>query len=269
MKIIIIIPARLESTRVPHKLLLPGPDNKPLLYFAWKQAIESSANETYIATDNTEVYQEAIKFGAKVIITKSNHICGTDRIAEAYNHIKRGTHHGHDIDTDYIINLQGDEPEIRSEDINLLIDQFRNWGFTHWPKITTLAVPFHDFYQYSLPQNVKVVFDRLNKAIYFSRGRIPWVDIQNWKDNEPIAYKHIGIYAYTPKMLEKFTKTEVSQLEQIEGLEQMRAIENHWPILVIPINAPKNDHIWPLGINTRHDYDIWLSRTRIPDNIGY
>ena len=287
MKSIIIIPARLESKRLNRKLLLPGPkgtNDLPLLYFTWSQAKDSSADEVYIATDSSEIVQEATKFGAIVIMTKKAHNCGTNRIEEAYAWIKDTTTRLHKdlwIEADCIINLQGDEPEIRGEDIDLLIKKFQEWydddeyhlDLPAWMKMATLAAPFYNFTQYSLPQNVKVVFDEDdNEAIYFSRGMIPWINpinhqLQDWQTGKgkPIAYKHIGIYAYTPQMLTEFVQTKASRLEKIEGLEQMRAIENQWPILVVPV-APledDKDNIWPLGVNTRHDYDVWLSRTGI------
>jgi 3-deoxy-manno-octulosonate cytidylyltransferase (CMP-KDO synthetase) len=265
MKAIIIIPARLESKRLNRKLLLPGPNDNPLLYYTWKQAKTSLIKDVYIATNSTEIYHEATKFGANVIMTKNDHDCGTSRIEEAYTKI--------DDTVDCIINLQGDEPEIRGQDINLLVEQFIKWNNEHTFKIATLAVPLHNFTQYSLPQNVKVVFDRdNNEAIYFSRSMIPWIndihnnDLSKWKkdNSDPIAYKHIGIYAYTPSMLKEFTCSKASPLESIEGLEQMRAIEHTWPILIVPVKAPEDDHenIWPLGINTGLDYKLWKSRVQ-------
>lgn len=281
---IIIIPARLESKRLHRKLLLPGPGGKPLLYFTWKQALGSNADEIYVATDSTEIAQEATKFGADVIMTKTTHNCGTSRIEEAYSKLP---HSSSGSSSNCIINLQGDEPEIRKEDINLLMEKFEDWSSDterSW-EIATLAVPFHDFYQYSLSQNVKVVFDDWNYiAIYFSRGMIPWVPLAEWSyrmpkgdkqqgtiaewrtgTEKPIAYKHLGIYAYTPKNLEEFACAEPTRLEKIERLEQMRAIENQWPILVVPVEAPDDDplNIWPLSINTDEDYKLWHKRMLI------
>lgn len=275
MKTTIIIPARLESKRLNRKLLLPGPGNQPLLYFTWKQAVQSRVDHTYITTDNTEIAHEATKFGAEVIMT-GHHNCGTNRVAEAYSKIMTPSD---DSETECIINLQGDEPEIRNKDIDLLIEKFRvgpkiNYNNSNQPRmfITTLAVPFHNYFQFSKPQNVKVVFDKDDmEAIYFSRGMIPWVDglhgsIDEWRTSGalPVAYKHIGIYAYTPEMLQEFANAEATRLEKIERLEQMRAIENSWPILVVTVKAPDDDvlNIWPLGVNTDQDYKLWCKRTK-------
>jgi len=255
METIIIIPAHLNSKRLKHKLLLPGPDNKPLLYHTWRRAKRSKANEVIIATGDTEIAETARKFNAKVIITNEQHNCGTDRIEEALQ-ILQNHQHIQQFNTT-IINLQGDEPEIRSKDINKLITEFQHLKYM---SIGTLAVPFTDFHQYSLPQNVKVVFNKHGNAHYFSRSMIPW--FSEWKNNQkPIAYKHIGIYAYTPRTLNKFANTKPSRLEELEKLEQLRAIENSWPITITTIKAPKGDSDWPLGINTNEDYKLWLERS--------
>lgn len=277
---IVIIPARLKSKRLNKKLLLPGPGGKPLLYFTWKRAMSSQAQTVAIATDSSEIAQEAKTWdyhGANpiVVTTDPSHNCGTNRIEEAYEQL---TTTGPLEPVDCIINLQGDEPEIRGKDINTLIYKFQEWGkrlkelasHGHVWRIATLAVPFYDFKQYSLPQNVKVVFNQDCHALYFSRGMIPWIDnihrhLGAWRlrKGEPTAYKHIGIYAYTPEMLRRFVRSNTSRLEEIEGLEQMRALENQWPILVTPITPPEDDrgNIWPLGVNTNRDYRTWRKRT--------
>jgi 3-deoxy-manno-octulosonate cytidylyltransferase (CMP-KDO synthetase) len=268
MNIIIVIPARLESKRLNRKLLLPGLNNRPLLYYTWKQATQSNATEVHIATDNVEIATEASKFGASIIMTSTKPRCGTERVHEAIQKLT--------TKPDIIINIQGDEPEIRPQDINTLIERTEylkesgpfNYEAIQSP-IYTLAVPLHNYLEYVQPQNVKVVFDHNYEAIFFSRSMIPWVsdinnELSNWKTKktDPIAYKHIGVYAYSPRTLDLFVETKPTRLERIEGLEQMRAIESGWPIKVIPLDAPEDDNnnIWPLSINTQQDYETWLKR---------
>lgn len=268
MNTVIIIPARLESKRLNRKLLLPGSSDKPLLYYTWRQATGSHADEVHIATDSAEIAHEAKRFGANVIMTSTKPRCGTERVYEAFYTL--------DNKPDVIINIQGDEPELRPEDINTLIERAEHLivpppfdPAAIQSPIYTLAVPLHNYLEYSKPQNVKVIFDYNYEATYFSRGMIPWVhpstgELSSWKTNNtnPIAYKHIGVYAYTARTLQLFIETKPTRLEQIEGLEQMRALENNWPIKVIPLEAPRDDHdnTWPLGINTQHDYETWLKR---------
>jgi len=272
MNTVIIIPARLESERLNRKLLLPGPGGKPLLYYTWKQATGSHANEVYIATDSSEIVYEARKFGASVITTSNKPRCGTERVHEALQTLTGTLKKCIDV----VINIQGDEPELRPQDINLLIERAEHLVIPPpfdpeaiQSPIYTLAVPLHSYYEYIQPQNVKVVFDYKYEAVFFSRGMIPWVsDIKNeleaWKtgNSSPIAYKHVGVYAYTPRVLDKFVETKPTRLEKIEGLEQMRALENKWPIKVVPLDAPAEDenNAWPLGVNTQKDYETWLKR---------
>lgn len=227
MKIIGIIPARMESTRLPGKPLIKL-GNKSMIQRVYESAIKCrQLNDLFVATPNDEIYDHVSNFG-KAILTSNNPINGTERVYEAYKKI--------DHKYDFIINIQGDEPFIKSNQIDDLIK------ICKYPnEICTLVK--EEKYSKKLENNsiMKVVKDLNDEALYFSRSLIPF----NNKNN--LYNKHICIYAYTPSILDKIISIEPSPLEIAESLEQLRWLENG---LKIKIKTTKYDSF---SIDTKDD----------------
>lgn len=219
-----IIPARYASSRFPGKpLALIG--NKTMVRRVYEQAA-ISLDIVYVATDDSRIYDEVLSFGGKVVMTSPDHKSGTDRCAEAVEIISELT--GAEIDI--VINIQGDEPFISPEQIDLVKSCFsdRSAG------IATLArkiSPGEDIFD---PDNPKVLLDVNNDAIYFSRSPLPCirgVEKSDWT-HKHLFYKHIGLYAYKTSILREITALPESSLEKAESLEQNRWIENGYKIHV-------------------------------------
>ena len=213
-----IIPARYASSRFPGKpIAMIG--NKIMVRRVYEQAMKSIDN-VYVATDDQRIYDAVLKFGGKVVMTSSEHMSGTDRCAEAADKITELT--GKKIDV--VINIQGDEPFIRPEQIDLLKSCFSDSSV----KIATLirkTVPGEDIFN---PNQPKVILDAECNAIYFSRSVIPYIrdaEASTWSEKH-VFYKHIGLYAYRTDTLKQITKLKRSRLEIAENLEQNRWLEN-------------------------------------------
>lgn len=215
MKVIGIIPARLNSTRLPNKPLIDI-NGKPMIQHVYERAIESKLNNVIVACDNLEVYNEVISFGGVAVMTSKNHLNGSTRIAEALKN----------IETDFVINIQGDEPLITAELINQLVDEIKSDT-----DVITLKHEIIDDYEIDNPNNVKVITNKFDNAMYFSRSRIPY----NRKENTKY-YKHIGLYVYSKKFLLNYVKMAPTNLEETESLEQLRILENGYSIKVIETN---------------------------------
>jgi len=211
-----IIPARYASTRFPGKPLTLI-HNKPMIQHVYERCKEADLDDLFVATDDERIKEVVENFGGKVIMTHSNHASGTDRCAEAAK-----TLHLHD--TDVIINIQGDEPFIRKEEIYLLSNLFDNQNV----KIATLVKPITTEEELNNPNKVKVVFTNSNKALYFSRSAIPHTS----HFSSLTSYKHLGIYGYRNDILQQITQLPVSTLEGTEKLEQLRWLENDFTIHV-------------------------------------
>lgn len=216
MKILGIIPARYGSTRFPGKPLAMI-DGKSMLQRVYEQA--SSAPEldrVIIATDDERIEQHALGFGAYVVMTLEEHPSGTDRCFEALT--KSG------IEADAVINIQGDEPFIQPEQIGLLAELISKDGV----EIATLVKRIEDPAMLLDTNKVKVVLDKGNRALYFSRCPIPY--FKGVPTQEAVAsatyYKHVGIYAYRATTLKTITHLQPSTLELAESLEQLRWLEN-------------------------------------------
>jgi 3-deoxy-manno-octulosonate cytidylyltransferase (CMP-KDO synthetase) len=217
-----IIPARYASTRFPGKpLALIG--NKSMIRRVYEQA-SKSLDLVYVATDDMRIYNAVKEFGGKVVMTDTSHMSGTDRCEEAMNNIIAET----GIKVDVVINIQGDEPFIRPEQINLLKDCFSDPDVG----IATLvrkSLPGEDIFN---PNQPKVVIGSNGDALYFSRAAIPYLrdePKEEWT-NKHTYFKHIGLYAYRSEVLKKLTKLNRSPLEITESLEQNRWIENGFRI---------------------------------------
>lgn len=216
-KILGVIPARLRSTRLHHKMLADI-NGKPLIWHTWNQARKAKLlDEVVVATDSSKISKVVEKYGGKAILTKANLSSGTDRVAEAARLFR-------DFDPKIIVNIQGDEPLISPSGIDYAVKILKNEKSAG---VSTLATKFRDIKEASNPNLVKVVLDKNNYALYFSRSIIPY---------QKIEYKnylcHIGLYAFRKDILFKFTKLSKTPLEISESLEQLRLLENGYRIKV-------------------------------------
>ena len=223
MKFIAIIPARYASTRFPGKPLA-NMDGKPMIQRVYEQ-VKRSLSDVYVATDDVRILEAVESFGGKAVMTSVDHRSGTDRCNEAYHKI------GEQFDV--VLNIQGDEPFIFPEQIDLLKACFSDDSV----EIATLVKPFEQkggIAALQNPSTPKVVLSKKKEAIYFSRSIIPFLrDVEKDKwGKEHIFYKHIGIYGYRTDVLQEITQLSPGVLEQAESLEQLRWIENGYKIKV-------------------------------------
>ncbi len=230
-KVIIIIPARLASTRLPNKPLAMI-EGKTMIQRVYEQALKANLGEVIIATDGEKIANEIKKFGGKYILTNPDLQSGTDRIYSAYKLLKQ--------DFDIIVNVQGDlpniDPNVISECVNLALENDCD--------IATSASKISDISEINNPKVVKIALAQNGLALYFSRSAIPFS--KNINDD---YFHHIGIYAYKKNSLEKFINLTPSPLEKRESLEQLRALENGMKIAVKIVNAH------PLSVDTQEDLD--------------
>lgn len=238
-KIVGVIPARYSSTRFPGKPLaeILG---KPMIQWVYENARNSKLiNNIIIATDDDRILKKAKDFGADVIMTPSDIPTGTDRVAHAIR----------EFNADIIVNIQGDEPLISADMIDSAIEPFLKEENI---EISTLAVKINDAETLFNPNVVKVVFDKNNIALYFSRNPIPFCRDARTKDEWlkfGDYYKHIGLYVYSRDSLFKFVNLKSSRLEEIEKLEQLRALENGMRIKIV---ITEKDTI---GVDTHFDLE--------------
>lgn len=250
MNAIAIIPARLASERLPRKVLL-AESGKTLIEHVYERARAAKGlSEVVVATDSSEVIEACRSFGARAIMTSASHTSGTDRVAEAARLLQNEGHR-----FDLVINVQGDEPELDPALIETLIDLLRRGA-----PMASLCEPIRSEAEAELPQLVKVVLTLDGRALYFSRARIPFPR----RPGAP-CYRHIGLYGFKASFLQSFTKLPPSSLEQTEGLEQLRALENGFTIQmgIVQYGAQNTAQSAGLrGIDTREDYDAFLARLR-------
>ena len=217
-----IIPARYASTRFPGKpLVMIG--EKTMIQRVYDQACKS-LEIVYVATDDERIYNSVIRSGGKAVMTSPDHKSGTDRCQEAVKRIMHET----GLRIDIVVNIQGDEPFIRPEQIDLLKSCFEDKA-VEIATLIRMTASGEDIFNQNQP---KVIVDSAGDAIYFSRSAIPFI-----RDCEPSAwtkkhffYKHIGLYAYKTEILKKITSLPRSFLEIAESLEQNRWIENGFRI---------------------------------------
>lgn len=235
-KTAIIIPARLNSTRLKNKLLLEV-NSKPIIQWVYESAKKSKLSKrVIIATDSEEIYGKAQNFGAEVEMTSAEHKSGSDRIAEV---AKRHP------EFEYILNMQGDEPQITPEVIDLALDLIQNTSCD----ISTLVREIKDTGQIQSPNCVKCVFDKNFNALYFSRYPVPYP-----RNNEFAKYyAHMGMYGYKKESLLKMTSYPQADIEKTESLEQLRALYNGMNIKVAITDLN------PTGIDTIEDYNKFKS----------
>lgn len=215
MKIIGVIPARYQSSRFPGK---PLADifGKPMIWWVYQQCLKvPELNEVYVATDDERIFTACTQLGIRVIMTSDQHRSGTDRLGEVANHVQG----------DLFVNIQGDEPLIEPQMIRDLIGIFDDQSVYYG----SLRKQITDEAEIQAPSTVKVVVDKNEDALYFSRSVIP----SNCKDGKLArVYRHVGIYAYKRDFLMTFIQLPPAELEAGEGLEQLRALENGYKLRV-------------------------------------
>lgn len=222
MKVLGIIPARYASTRLPGKPLVDI-SGKTMIRHVYER-VSKVLDFVVVATDDTRITDEVAGFGGNSVMTSQNHQSGTDRCAEAVGIFENQTGEKFDV----VINIQGDEPFIKIEQLQQLISCFNDFG----TEIATLIKRIDDSEDIFNPNKPKVIVNNRNEAIYFSRSPIPYIrnfEKENWIENH-VFYKHIGIYGYRKDILLQITKLKQSTLEIAESLEQNRWIENAYKI---------------------------------------
>ncbi len=234
----VVIPARYDSSRLPGKALLPLA-GKPMLQWVHERARASLASEVIVATDDERIAIAARGFGAEVAMTRRAHVSGTDRIAEVA--ATRGW-----ADADIVVNVQGDEPLIPP----VIIDQVAHLLAEHrGAHIATLATRIEQLNDLNDANTVKVACDVSGRALYFSRAPIPW-NRDATTTLTPASLRHIGIYAYRAGALRRLADLPPGRLEQIEKLEQLRALESGMEIRVaLAVERPLAD------VNTAADLE--------------
>jgi 3-deoxy-manno-octulosonate cytidylyltransferase (CMP-KDO synthetase) len=216
MKKIAMIPARYAATRFPFKLMQILGD-KPVIRHTYDNAVATGLfDDVIVVTDSEIIFNEITDNGGKAIMSIGNHESGTDRIAEA----------AQSIETDIILNVQGDEPFIDGELLGKLLNAF-NDETVH---VASVMKVFKDGSLVSNPNYVKVVVDKNMRSLLFSRSVIPYHREQNLL---PTYYEHIGVYAFRKQALLQFTKWEMTPLESLEKIECLRYLENGIPLKMI------------------------------------
>jgi 3-deoxy-manno-octulosonate cytidylyltransferase (CMP-KDO synthetase) len=219
-----IIPARYASTRFPGKplVMIKGKSMIERVYIKAKKVFE----DVCVATDDYRIEAEVKRFGGQVIMTSEHHQSGTDRCAEAIDILQERLKTKFDV----VVNVQGDEPFVQTEQLQKLMKCFEN----EKTQIATLVRFFNANDDMFSPNCAKVLRNKYNQAIYFSRAVIPYLrgkELTSWAENYPYL-KQIGIYAYRTEILKEITKLKPSALELAESLEQLRWIENGYVISV-------------------------------------
>ena len=254
LKYIIIIPARLKSSRLKSKPLL-NICGKPMIIQTSERARLSSAAYIYVATDDVRIANIARLNGFDTLITNTKNLNGTERLSESVKILKLS-------DEKIIVNLQVDEPFTNP----LILDKLAySLYLNKYFEVVTCASKITKTEDFFNPNIVKIVFNSLNHALYFSRSPIPWSKsllIKNFKKNFYIKnnqinniFKHIGIYSYKTNFLKKFTNLKYKRLEQIESLEQLRILENGHKIFIRLI-----DEDIKISIDTEKDLKNIISK---------
>lgn len=234
MKYVAMIPARYEASRFPGKLMkdLAGKTVILRTYLATKQS--NLFDEVYVVTDSDIIFNEIVSNGGKAIKSKKEHESGSDRIAEAIEN----------LEADIVVNVQGDEPFTQTKPLQNLIAVFEKDKHKKID-IASLMIKIKEEDEIKNPNNVKVVTDEQNFALYFSRAPIPYPR----EKSKAIYFKHIGIYAFRKEALLKFTKLPINKLEATEKLENLRFIANGMKVKMVETNYIA------VGIDTPEDLE--------------
>jgi 3-deoxy-manno-octulosonate cytidylyltransferase (CMP-KDO synthetase) len=246
-KVLAVIPARWSSIRFPGK---PIADilGKPMVQWVSEQAQKASlVNEVVIATDDKRIYDAVLGFGGNAVMTSPNHQSGTDRVAEVVSN----------LECDIVVNIQGDEPLIPPENIDLVIEPLLARDDL---SVSTLMIAIRSSSEMLDPDICKVVVDNAGCALYFTRAPIPYKrdfdyidetcsDTEIDSNQKILGFKHIGIYAYKKSFLPQFLNMKVSKLENAEKLEQLRILENRY--LIQLVETKQNS----IGVDRPEDID--------------
>ena len=241
----IIVPCRLESTRFPRKLLHPIKDKPLVLWVAERISAQAPDYPLWFAVDHPLLAECIEGAGFRAIMTDASHQSGTDRIAEANRTVRAS----------YVLNVQADEPLVTASQLQSLAKLIQ--GDCPMATLCTRFKRIVDFYNVN---QVKVVMSETKRALYFSRSRMPYsrdlgLTIDDaWVESNP-CFKHLGLYAYRADFLEKFVRMAPGKLEQIEKLEQLRVLENGYPIAIDVTEDPT------IGVDTPEDakkFEQWL-----------
>jgi 3-deoxy-manno-octulosonate cytidylyltransferase (CMP-KDO synthetase) len=238
MKTAIVIPARLQSTRLERKLL-QDIHGKPLIQWVYERAQKvNKVSRVLIAVDDQELYDTCQQFGAEVVMTDASHTSGTDRIGQVAKEL---------IDIDFVVNLQGDEPLIDPSEI----ERFITFLINSEAPIVTMAESLSNeqaLFDYNV---VKLTKDNNNRALYFSRNAIPAFRDKPYKDWIKLHpyFRHVGLYGFRKSILLDLVKLSTSSLEKAESLEQLRWLENGYSIGVM-----ETSH-YSVGVDTQEDLD--------------
>lgn len=236
MQIIAMIPARYEATRFPGKLLqdLGG---KTIITRTYEATVKTMLfDEVYVVTDSEQIQKEIENNNGKVLLSKKEHATGSDRIAEAVANL--------DEEVDIVVNVQGDEPFVNRNVLSKLLSVF-NEVDAEKIDVASLIFPLTEVEEITNPNNVKVVVDDENFALYFSRAPIPYP-----RDSEQaFYYQHIGVYAFRKKALLDFTKLPMGMLEKAEKLENLRFLTNNMKVKMV-LTQEKS-----IGIDTPYDLE--------------
>ncbi len=225
MNIVGIIPSRYNSSRLPGKPLAMIGD-KPMVQWVYENC-KKGLEHVFVATDDQRIVDAVEAFGGMAVMTSENHTSGTDRCAEAASNIELK----YGIKSDVVVNIQGDEPFFESAQLKDIQSCFENPDV----QIATLVQEAKDLDQVLSQNEVKVVLNTWGEGIYFSRAPIPFlknVDQKDWMDKQTF-YRHLGIYAYRTDILNQIVTLEQSSLEIAESLEQLRWIENGFPVTCV------------------------------------
>ena len=258
-RVAIVIPARLSSTRLPRKMLL-AETGRPLIEHTWRAASRSrTAGRVIVATDSEEIAAAVRAFGGEAVMTSPEAPSGTARICEMLHRIP-------DVDT--IVNVQGDEPEIEPDSIDLASAALESCPEAGMATLVTRMRSRHDLDD---PACVKAELTQWHghaggpiagiwRAITFSRAVVPFA--REWRDEllaaePPVYWQHVGLYAYRRSLLERWESLPESRLAAIESLEQLRAVEAGIPIAAVAVASHAR------GIDTPRDYEAFVGRMRL------
>lgn len=229
-----MIPARFEASRFPGKLI-QDLNGKSVIMRTYEATIQTQLfDEVYVITDSPIIFEEVANNGGKVLMSKKNHETGSDRIAEAVEN----------IETDIVINVQGDEPFVNQNILENLIEVYRQ-DIDNKVDVASLVFPLSEKSDIENPNNVKVVLDNANFAMYFSRSPIPFPRDEHFAN----YFQHIGVYAFRKEALLRFSNLPMGMLEKTEKLENLRFISNGMRVKMV-ITQHKS-----IGIDTPEDLE--------------
>lgn len=240
MRILAVIPARYDSSRLPGKPL-KSIAGKSMIQRVLEQVSKSSAHEVCVATDDSRIYDHVESLKGDVMMTSASHKTGTDRCIEVLKMYLA------DQKIDIVLNVQGDEPFIRPEQINALVESFQDESV----QIATLMKKIDDSKELFDPNTVKVVTDSRNNGLYFSRCAIPYireVEEKDWLESGEF-FKHLGVYAFRSESMLKIENLSTGELEEKESLEQLRWLESGMNIRLVETNyqSPSVDTVEDLA----------------------